>query len=283
MSETPVRGVGDTAFLVAAYRAEERLRPKPLFEDPLAERLAGERGKAIAAAVPFRASMGRWTVQLRTCIIDDFVRWAIGQGIETVLSLGAGLDTRPYRMELPRALRWVEVDFPEVLDYKEAALAGERPRCALERVRLDLSQSEARRKLLGETAQASRNILVLTEGVIPYLTENDVGALADDLRAHPSYRFWIADYLSPEAYSYRRRAGMVAFLKNAPFRFEPADYFGFFQVHGFHPKVIRYYIDEAKKVGRPPPLPLWMRLIAKIFRFGRQFSGYVMFEPGEKT
>ena len=34
-------------------------------------------------------------------------------------NLAAGLDTRPYRMDLPPSLRWIEVDLPDILDYKE--------------------------------------------------------------------------------------------------------------------------------------------------------------------
>ena len=55
-------------------------------------------------------------------------------GVDLVVNLAAGLDTRPYRMALPPSLRWVEVDLPDILDYKEEILAGAAPACALERV-----------------------------------------------------------------------------------------------------------------------------------------------------
>jgi O-methyltransferase involved in polyketide biosynthesis len=47
---------------------------------------------------------------IRTVIIDDRIKLAIGEGVDTILNLGAGLDTRPYRMDLPKTLRWVEFD-----------------------------------------------------------------------------------------------------------------------------------------------------------------------------
>ena len=46
-----------------------------------------------------------WYVVIRTIIIDDLINQAISQGVDTVLNLGAGLDTRPYRMQLPKTLR----------------------------------------------------------------------------------------------------------------------------------------------------------------------------------
>ena len=51
-----------------------------------------------------------------------------------VINLAAGLDSRPYRMQLPASLRWVEVDLPDMLNYKQVVLANESPLCVVERV-----------------------------------------------------------------------------------------------------------------------------------------------------
>jgi O-methyltransferase involved in polyketide biosynthesis len=69
-----------------------------------------------------------------------------------VVNLAAGLDTRPYRMELPASLKWIELDLPEVLAYKEELLSAEKPACTLGRVRVDLSDADVRRSLLGGLA-----------------------------------------------------------------------------------------------------------------------------------
>ncbi len=63
-----------------------------------------------------------WTVALRTRIIDEYLATAIDSGIDTVLSLGAGLDARPYRLKLPSSLQWIEADYPHVIEYKESVL-----------------------------------------------------------------------------------------------------------------------------------------------------------------
>ena len=70
---------------------------------------------------------------IRTVIIDDLIKRAIAKGVDTIINLGAGLDTRPYRMDLPRSLRWIEVDYFHVIALKETRLAEETPRCRLER------------------------------------------------------------------------------------------------------------------------------------------------------
>jgi len=97
------------------------------------------------------------------------------------INLGAGLDARPYRMQLPAFLQWVEVDLPEIIAYKEAILANEEPRCRLERICLDLSDAEARRTLLAELDRRAKKIVVMSEGLLIYLSTEEVGSLAKDL------------------------------------------------------------------------------------------------------
>jgi methyltransferase (TIGR00027 family) len=296
MSESPIQNVSDTAFMVAAWRARETERVDALFRDPLAARLAGDHGRRIIENLPRGTFLGGWSVVIRTCIIDEFIRAAVAEGADTILNLGAGLDTRPYRMDLPAKLRWVEVDFPRVIELKETILADETPRCRLERMKLDLSASEERERVLSEIAATSRNVLVLTEGVIPYLDPGEVAALARALRSHASFRQWITDYFSPESYRYRKRKGMTQVMKSAPFRFEPEDFFGFFRDLGWKPRTIRYIPEEAGRLKRPIPLPWFIRLRLQLLKLilpaarlqaMKRFMGYVILEqvipetPGE--
>jgi methyltransferase (TIGR00027 family) len=116
-----IQNVSDTAFMVAGFPALETERREPLFRDPLAARLAGDHGKKILAAL-WRTFLGAWSVVIRTVIIDDLIKQAIGEGVDTILNLGAGLDARPYRMYLPKTLRWVEVDYAQVIELKEIRL-----------------------------------------------------------------------------------------------------------------------------------------------------------------
>ena len=105
-----IEHVIDTAFWVASDRALEGERPDALFRDPLAAVLAGEKGRRIAESMPNRRAM-TFVMALRTTAIDRLIASAIERGADTVLNLGAGLDTRPYRLQLPASLRWVEADF----------------------------------------------------------------------------------------------------------------------------------------------------------------------------
>jgi methyltransferase (TIGR00027 family) len=281
--EGTIQNVSDTALWVAHYRAQESERPDALFRDPLAKALVGEKGEKIARSMKHSSKYTAWSLPIRTVIIDDFVSRLVQEGVELVVNLGAGLDTRPYRMNLPSSLQWVEVDYPHMIDHKEAVLARESPRCRLERVRLDLAEEGGRRALLASLASRSQRALVLTEGVIPYLTEEQVAALAEDLRAHPQFQFWIGEYIAPVAYKYLRSPKRMQRMKNAPFRFFPVDWFGFFREKGWRAKDTKYLVDESGRLGRKVPAPWWafiFRLVASREEIKKRwrFMAYTLFE-----
>src|SRR5256885_9231682 len=104
-----IENISDTARWVAAFRAGETERPDALFHDPFARRLAGERGYELARKLR-GGQMVALAMAVRTRVIDEMLTEAIAAGADTVVNLAAGLDTRPYRMELPRALKWIEAD-----------------------------------------------------------------------------------------------------------------------------------------------------------------------------
>ena len=277
-----IQDVSDTAFWVASYRATETERPDALFCDPLAERLCGERGRQFAKSMP-HSNMTGWTVVMRTVIIDDYIRQAVAEGIDLIVNLGAGLDTRPYRLDLPASLRWIEVDHPSIIDYKERELAHEKVRCDLRRIKLDLTDPAVRRAFLSDIGASASNILVLTEGVVPYLSVDDAAALADNLAATPHIKYWIVDYISAQAMRMITRSSMQKRLRNAPFRFFPTDWFDFFRSHGWKQKQMRYLAEEGYKLKRMAPLPWIYRVLIQFMsqerrKAGGRFSGFAMME-----
>jgi methyltransferase (TIGR00027 family) len=284
MTDPILNDVSDTALWVAVYRAWETARPDALFHDPFAARLAGDRGKNIEKQM-IDSRYVSWSVVIRTCIIDSYFEKLIAEGVDTVVNLGCGLDSRPYRMKLPENLRWIEIDFPHMIRHKEERLAGETPVCGLERIGLDLSKEKERRELFAKINSEARKAVVLTEGVIPYLSEQDVAALTDDLRAQSHFQFWIADYNSPDLMKYLNRPSRVKSMRNAPFLFQPSDYYGLFASHGWKQREIRYIGEESEKLGRPPPHTWFVKLMQALFlskekqALFKRYNGYVIFEP----
>jgi methyltransferase (TIGR00027 family) len=249
MSEEPVRRVSDTAFLAAGWRALESSRTDALFNDPLAARLAGKHGLRVAQTLP----KGTWVVAMRTILIDSFLLSAISSGIRTIINIGAGFDTRPYRMQLPSSLRWFEIDEPGIIERKIQQLRGEAPACSVERFGLDPADRIGRRELLGRIGRAPTRTMALTEGVIGYLTVDDAGGLADDLHELASVERWLTDYWSPRLLrAYQRHQP----LAGAPIRFDPTSCEAFFTERGWTIAEIRYLGEESRRLHRPVPLPL---------------------------
>jgi methyltransferase (TIGR00027 family) len=265
MNDEKIQHVSDTAFWVATYRALETEREDALFRDPAAALLTGERGQRLARSMRATAKYSSWSVIIRTVLIDELLLQLIREGCTTVINLGAGLDTRPYRLDLPPEIRWVEVDFPDVIALKEERLRDQAPRCRLERIAADLSDASARRALLARLASGGQRAVVLTEGVIPYLTEELVTELARDLSSHPAFRYWIGEYYAPELYPRFQAASFRKKLGGAPFRFYPKDWFSVFEACGWRRREMRYLYDVGEKVGRRFPLPGPFALLRRFF------------------
>src|SRR5438876_3182825 len=186
--------ISDTARWVAMYRVMESERKDAIFRDPFARRLAGARGEEILAAMPKGRSFA-WPMIVRTSLFDEIILRLAGQ-IDTVLNLAAGLDARPYRLALPPSLKWVDVDLPPIIDYKRGVLAAEKPRCEVEFVALDLADRAARRELFARVGASGKRVLVATEGLLVYLTREQVGEIATDLHEQPSLRYSLTDIVS---------------------------------------------------------------------------------------
>jgi methyltransferase (TIGR00027 family) len=245
-----VSNVSDTARWVAVYRAWESARPDALFSDPFADRLAGERGRAIAALAPRQVRTG-WPMVVRTKLMDDLVLASIQDGCDCVLNLAAGLDTRPYRLALPAALSWIEADLPGMVEEKNKLLAGEKPACLLSREPIDLTDPTQRAALLDRVVRHTKKVLTITEGLLGYLDEEVVRSIGQELAARPAVRWWLLDVSSPAILRMMQR-GMGENLANAPLKFAPCAGVGFFEALGWKARDIREVFREAVRFRRVP-------------------------------
>jgi methyltransferase (TIGR00027 family) len=255
MTTELVRNVSDTARWVATYRARESVRPDALFHDPFADRLAGSRGRAIAAVASNHTA---WAITTRTKLLDDLVTTSVAEGADCVLNLAAGFDTRPYRLSLPQSLRWVEADLPELIEEKQQLLARDSPRCQLESVGIDLADRNKLTEFLARYTAGAKNVTVITEGLVLYLEESVVKGFSADLAACPAIRHWVLDVNSPRVNADLRRS-MGKTLSNAPFKFAPSNGLAFFEALGWQPREARSLFREGLRFKR---IPLWMRPFA---------------------
>jgi len=262
---TRIEHVSDTALWVATYRAMESERPDALFRDPYARRLIGGRGEEIVDAIPGGRGSA-WAMIVRTAVMDEIILRAVGEGLRQVVNLAAGLDARPYRLDLPADLRWVEVDLPALLAHKRSVLADDTPVCALETVELDLSDREGRRRLFGELDARGLPTLVVSEGLLVYLEPDEVASLARDLHAAPSFGRWLIDLASPKLLKMmKRRYSRGMDVEKVPFRFGPAEGPAFFEPHGWRAAEVRSHLVEAHRLGREMRGAWIPRLVGRLF------------------
>ena len=265
MPDPSIANISDTARWVALYRAMESERPDAHFRDPYARRLAGARGEQIARALPGFQS-GLWPMVVRTCLFDELIERAISQdGADTIVNLASGLDARPWPMRLPPQLRWIDVDLPEMLAYKKELLAGERPACAVESFAADLTDATARRELFARIGRGSRKTLVLSEGLLVYLTADQVAALATDLHTPESFQWWAIDIVSPPLLRrLNKQWAPTLAAGRAILQFAPENGTRFFEPFGWKETEYRSTFDEGRRLKRQMRGAWIFRLIGQL-------------------
>jgi len=284
--QSHIRNVSDTAHWVAMYRAMETDRKEPLFRDPFARRLAGPRGEAIIETLP-RARAMAWAMIVRTAVMDEILLRAVNrEGVRTVVNLAAGLDARPWRLDLPMKLTWLDVDLPDIQQYKRKMLKDEHAQCQLEWVPADLADPGARRSVLAKVAASPGPALVITEGLLIYLEREQVMALATDLATTANLRWWLLDIASPGLLKMMSRTWGKGVSQSAPFKFAPEEDTAFFEPAGWKEVEYRSMWHESFRLKRTMRLArLWSVVGAITTMFNprkrkemQRFSGIVLME-----
>jgi methyltransferase (TIGR00027 family) len=172
--------ISRTAIGVARARAAEARRADPLFDDPYAAAFVAAAGAEAAGpdAATLSEEQRRWRagiafhISIRTRFFDDYLSAALQAGIRQAVVLGAGLDTRAFRLDVPSDVHWFEVDLPDVLAFKQSVLAveGATARCARTALPADLSgdwSTEMREQGFDPTLATAW----LAEGLLVYLDQ----------------------------------------------------------------------------------------------------------------
>ena len=192
--------IAATARVTAAWRAVESAHASPLFDDPWAAALAGPELVARLAAQPIeeqdRASS--YTV-IRTRVIDDWLLSAAAR--PQIVLLGAGFDTRAFRLGWPAGIQVWELDRADVLGFKEAVLAGVQASssCTRHTVAVDFADEAWAAALLGAGYRPDVPTAWVAEGVLPYLDPASVDTLLREVSGMSSAgsRF-AADFVSAD-------------------------------------------------------------------------------------
>ncbi|HSB02555.1 MAG TPA: class I SAM-dependent methyltransferase [Anaerolineales bacterium] len=172
--KSPLTGVSETLFIPLWARAAESLQPDPIISDPMAVDLLEK------IDYDFDKFRYAWKTQLgiaiRTEIIDHAVVRYLGQQIRPiVVNLGAGLDTRYYRM-CDAKVEWYELDLPEVMDFRRRFIVEGPHHKYIAKSMLDYTWMD-------EVLDKGVPVLIIAEGILMYLRETEVRTLFDKLVA----------------------------------------------------------------------------------------------------
>jgi methyltransferase (TIGR00027 family) len=254
-----IETISDTSRWMAYVRAMESKRSDALFRDRFALHLAGEAGEAIARDVGDVEFIAQ-SIAVRTAVLDEMILDTLNaRAADLVLNLGAGLDARPWRLELPRGLRWVDVDFPHVLEFKASVIAREPANCEYESLAANILEPAARDRAL-QHCSAAKRVLVVSEGLLVYLSPAQVSGIARALHAQAPIEWWLTDLIGPRALRMLQQVWGARFA-GAEFRFGPDDSVEFFQRLGWREASFRSTQVESERLHRSPPTSLLARMM----------------------
>ena len=161
-----LKGVSETLLIPLHYRVAASKSSSDPFKDEIGERFYD------AIAYDWRKfgdhSFQKRAMPIRTAIFDAEVNAFLEKTPDgLVVNLGAGLDTRFYRLD-NGAVRWIEIDLPDVIAFRQKL---EEP--PSDRHRL-LAASVLDEDWIGEVARAAgSHVLFVAEGLFPYFTEEE--------------------------------------------------------------------------------------------------------------
>jgi methyltransferase (TIGR00027 family) len=172
-----MKPISRTAFYCCGVRMQDAERSDPVCGDVYAKVFMNEEGLRILEAFKDETNPNASNVA-RHRIIDDLLRRELLADPDLrVVIIGAGFDSRAYRLE---GGRWVELDEPQVIAYKNERLPASDCGNELHRVAIDFSTDTLEEKLAPFSDRAS--VAVVIEGVFMYLEEGAIRQLLQALR-----------------------------------------------------------------------------------------------------
>ncbi|GAA0539753.1 class I SAM-dependent methyltransferase [Chitinophaga japonensis] len=217
-----MRHASRTATIYAFFRAVESNRPPHdrLFHDPYAKHFLTPVLKMWVwlSAYPLFRWFVPWYVELRwpgsitsvvarTKMIDNFTLEAIRRhGVYQVILLGAGYDTRAYRLEEEK-VQFVEVDRPNTQDYKKDLLhkLGIRPFIPVDYVSVDFREQPPEKTIPGLLQQKHYKTLIIWEGAVNNLTPSLGNTMFRYFQNYPSGTRIIFNYVDRDMFAHPRR------------------------------------------------------------------------------
>ena len=244
-----------TAIGAAAIRTLESDSPKELrlFEDNITKDLLSQPARFFMSLMRFKSLRGlmekRWEKKgpgvlggliCRTRYIDDVLQSEIEKGIENIVILGAGLDSRPYRIPGIEDTKVYEVDMKPTQDHKKERIKkifGSLP-SHVTYVPIDFN-TQALEQILGSKGlDISEPTFFIWEGVTQYITKKAVDSTLE--------------YISKTApkssvvftYALKSVVDGISNIKGSDYLIKGAKRAGHPWIFGLDPSNIKQFLDQ---------------------------------------
>jgi O-methyltransferase involved in polyketide biosynthesis len=169
VNDTGLVGVQKTLSPVLRAKALDTRLPDPILGDEYAERAMRRLDPGYDKRRFGTSQLGLVAV-VRAKAHDDWARGFLADHPDAVvLHLGCGLDARAYRIDPPATVEWFDLDYPAVIELRQQILPP-REHCTL------IGSAVTDLTWLDRVPRG-RPVLVIAEGLVPYLTEEDAHRL----------------------------------------------------------------------------------------------------------
>jgi methyltransferase (TIGR00027 family) len=173
---------------------------KRVITDSLAPYYAGAVGMKMVAAMQTINPSIRKAIVLRARFMDDYSRECLQDGFEQIVLLGAGYDSRYFRIEEFRQAKIFELDLESTQQIKKALtrrLLGKLPE-NVTYVSLDFSKDSVKEKLLAAGFARHKKTLFIWEGVTLFLNEAIIAETLGRLTELGPHNRVVFDFVPPE-------------------------------------------------------------------------------------
>lgn len=191
-----MNSVSNTAYYCCGIRMLDAKQSPSFCHDQYAERFMDTKGLAIFE--PFKSEkMPNISNVARCRLIDDYVKNEIANHAKlTIITIGAGFDTRPYRLN---GGHWVEVDEPQIIDYKNDKLPIAECKNTLQRIAIDFANESLVDKLASFSGDT--HIVIVIEGVFMYLKPEAVTSTINAIQQLFSNHVLYCDLMTKEFFN----------------------------------------------------------------------------------
>jgi O-methyltransferase involved in polyketide biosynthesis len=172
----------ESLFLTLGGRALDGRLPHPFLGDTMADGIIAKVGYDLARFPALTTKLldqrsRVFDIAVRAKTLDDSVRRFISDHPDAVvLDLGAGLDTRMFRIDPPPTVTWYDVDFPKVIGLRARVVPQ---RANAHSVGVDLIDPDWLEDIPG-----SRPAVIVADGLVAFLTQDGFVSLLNRLVRH---------------------------------------------------------------------------------------------------